>query len=404
MDLKALHRERRAAFWGQVLPYLGYVMQSGLAVLFMAFLITFAAWYTSLILHLPPDLPIRWIMLLLVLPAAWSSFRTYLNGADIVFLRPQEYRLHVYFSGARISGVVYKIIGMLLLFMLLWPLYIRSDEAPRPLLSFLLLLVMLKLLFSYGGWQELHMASRSIAGIYRLLRWALAVLTIGAWVWQPPLYSLPFILLVAALYYVVLRLPAKHKVPWEHLIRVEQAQAGRVMRTLAWFVDVPAWTQRVTRRPWLAWLGNRIPWNREAAYRYLLVKTFSRTEPAGIVTRLLILGLLLIWILSGGWAGSAVYLLFVFLIGMQLAALRQTHRDSLWLQLYPIPESARGNAFLRFYMQIMLPAVVVLWLPLLAGGAGRWSAVWFSLAAGLLLILLQRRMQAKKWASDTEEE
>ncbi|MDP4098468.1 ABC transporter permease [Paenibacillus sp. P96] len=404
MDLKALHSERRAAFWGQVLPYLGYVLQSGLAALFMIFMIVFAASYTSFILNLPPDLPIRWIMLLLALPVAWSSFRTYLNDADIVFLRPQEYRMHIYFSAAKISGVVYKTIGLLLLLTVLWPIYIRSEESPRPLLWFLLLLVLLKLLFSYGGWQELRMASRGMAAAYRLLRWVLAALTIGAWVWQPPLHSLPFILLVAALYYVVLRLPVKHRVPWEHLIWVEQAQAGRVMRTLGWFVDVPEWTRRVTRRRWLAWLGSRIPWKKEAAYRYLLVKTFVRTEPAGIVSRLLLLGLMLIWILSESWMSSAVYLLFVFLIGVQLTSLRQAHRDSLWLQLYPIPEGARRTAFLRFYMRLVLPAAVILWLPLLAGGAGRWSAVWLSLTAGLLLILLQRSMQAKKWASGAEEE
>lgn len=401
MDLKALFNIRRTAFWGQVLPYLGYVLQSGLAALFLMFLLTFSAGYTSLILHLPPNFPIRWIMLLLALPVAWSSFRTYLNDADIVFLRPQEYRMQQYFSSATTSGVVYKMIGLLLLLLLLWPLYVRSDEAPRPLLPFLLLLVLLKLLCSYGGWQELHMVARTTASAYRLLRWAVAALTSAAWLWQPPLRSLPFMLLLAALYYAMLRLPAKHRVPWERLIRIEQAQAGQVMRTLAWFVDVPAWTQRVKQRRWLAWLGTGISWSRETAYRYLLVKTFVRTEPAAIVTRLLLLGLLLTWLLGGGWAGSAVYVLFVFLIGIQLTSLRRTHRDSLWLQLYPIPEHSRGSTFRHFYMQIMLPVALVLWLPLLARGAGSWSAVWFSLLTSMLLILLQHSLLAKK-TSDTD--
>lgn len=404
MDLETLRRSRRAAFWGQVLPYLGYVLQSGLAVVFAFALITFAAWYTSLIQHIPPDLPIRWIMLVLVLPVASSSFRTYLSEADIVFLRPQEYVMHRYFQGSRISGVIYKIFGLLLMLIIAWPLYIRSASDPRPFWLTLILLVLLKLMFSYGGWQELRMVSRSVSTAYQLLRWVLGFLLLSAWLWQPPLRSLPFILLVGVVYVLVLRLPVRLLVPWETLIRIEHTQAARVMRMLGWFVDVPAVARRVTPRRWLSWLGGSIPWEKTAAYRYLLFKTFVRTEPAGIVIRLGVIGLLIVIITRETWVGIAVYLFFLFLIGVQITSLRQYHKDSLWLQLYPIPYDSRRQSFLNFLVHILLPVAVILWLPFLLNGMNHLMSSLLALVGGLAVIFLLRASQAKKWRVGVDDD
>lgn len=181
-------------------------------------------------------------------------------------------------------------------------------------------------------------------------------------------------------------------------------QAARVMRTLGWFVDVPALTQRVTPRRWLSWLGGNIPWNRKGAYRYLLFKTFLRTEPAGIVIRLGILGLLIIYITHASWIGIAVYLFFIFLIGVQITSLRQYHRDSLWLQLYPIPAHSRRASFLDFVVRLTLPAAVVLWLPFLAKGTQDLLSTLLTLVGGVLVVFLLRGTQAKKWRLDGQDE
>ena len=55
-----------------------------------------------------------------------SDIRTYLRPADTVFLIPQESRMKKYFSTAWFSGVIYKIIGLGLVMLILWPLYIRA--------------------------------------------------------------------------------------------------------------------------------------------------------------------------------------------------------------------------------------------------------------------------------------
>ncbi|MDO7907023.1 ABC transporter permease [Paenibacillus sp. JX-17] len=405
MDLLKLRRERRAAFWGQVVPYLGYVFQSGVAVVFLFLLIAFSAWYTSFVQHLPANLPIRWIMLvLLALPIIFSTVRTYVQKADIIFLRPLEYHMRSYLQGAWISGVTYKMVGLLILLILLWPMYIRADADSKPLLLTAVILILIKLLCSYGGWQEQRMTLRATAAGYRLLRWAVGLLAIAAWLWQPPLRSLPFLVLLAAAYAAALRAPAKQPVPWENLIDTEKAQAGRVMRTLGWFVDVPALGQRVKNRRWLAGLGRNLPWERRAAYRYLLMKTFARTEAAGIIVRLVVLGLILTVLTASSWFGNVIYVFFVFLIGVQLATLRRPHAESFWLQLYPIPANMRRSQFLTFMFQIQLPVAILLFLPLLLGGTDRMGAAAASLIAAVLLVILFRQAQGKKWDREVNGE
>ena len=83
-----------------------------------------------------------------------SSIRTYLRPADTVFLIPQESRMKKYFSTAWFSGVIYKIIGLGLVMLILWPLYIRDDVSPKPPLATFVVLTLFKLLSSFGGWKE----------------------------------------------------------------------------------------------------------------------------------------------------------------------------------------------------------------------------------------------------------
>ncbi|MEC0122966.1 ABC transporter permease [Paenibacillus pabuli] len=405
MDLKQLWKQRRTGFWNGILPYLGYVIQSGVAMVFLFLVIAFSAWYTSFVQTIPTGFPIRWITLLLLAPLVlFSSYRTYLHSADIVFLRPQEYRMQEYLKNSFARGMIYKTLGMLLVFVTLWPLYVRADQDARPFGWFILVLLLWKGLSSYGAWQELRMVQISAARGYRLLRWALAFLAMAAWLWQPPQRSVWFLLLVAVVYFVALRIPLKHRVAWERLIQVEQGQAGRVMRTLGWFVDVPSSGQKVSSRRWLSKWGSGLAWNAGKAYRYLITKTFIRTEVFSIVVRLIVLGMLLSWWTAGSYFGIGVYLFFLLLIGVQLGALRRSHSESFWIMIYPISGESRRSQVLGFISNLHALAALLMWLPMLAAG---WSGIGMTAAAlvlGVLVIYLMRRSQGNKWLKEEEDE
>lgn len=405
MNLKELFLKRRGQFWGDILPYLGYVIQSGVAVVFLFVLIAFSAWYTSIVQNVPPGLPIRWIMLAVLFPVVVnSSVRTYLRPADPVFLMPQESRMRLYFAKGWVSGVIYKIALMLIILIILWPLYIRSDQEAKLLLPTALLLIGLKLVSSYGSWKEQLMVSRAGSGGFRALRWAVTALSLAAWLWYPAFSSLIFILLLVATYAASLRLPARHTVAWERLIQVEKRQAARVMMVLSWFVNVPQREQRVYTRRWLSRWGRGIPWRRDTAYRFLLVKSLARSDIFGILLRVAVLGILLIWLAGGGLAASAIYLICLMITGLQLSSLSKLHRESFWLHVYPLPEGTRRMNEGKLIFQLHLVWALLLWLPMLPGLVSEPGWTLGTGLAGIVLAFLFRTAADRRARKEDDDE
>ncbi|AKG36045.1 ABC transporter permease [Paenibacillus durus] len=405
MNLRELQGERRSRAAAKLLPYVGYIIQSGVAFVLMFILIAFSAWYTSLLKDVPSGVPIRWIMLAVLLPAAvHSSFRTYLQPADAVFLLPQEHRMKEYFSAAWIRGTVWKGLRLLLVLILLWPLYIRTADSPKSLFVTAALLLGVKLLSAYGCWREMKMLSPAASAGYRLLRWAALGLIIAAWLWQPFHKGLGFSMLLAAAYLAALAVPGRHAVPWERLIALEKVQSGRAQMLLGWFVEVPGRQQRVYSRRWLSRWGAGLPWRRDSAYRYLLTKSFARGDVFGIVLRIGLLALLLEWWNRGSLVGAGIYLFFLFITGVQLSALSKLHGESFWLTVYPLPENSRTRSTVSFVFRVHLAFALSLWLPLAAGGSGELPRALGVLAAGVALTLIIRlRLERKMRRAEDDD-
>lgn len=404
MDLKELRRQRRSRFMGSLLPYMGYIIQSGVAMVFILVLIIFSAWYTSLLRDIPAGIPIRWIMLVLLLPAAvHSSFRTYLQTPDTIFLLPQGHRMKEYFRPAWVSGNVWKILRLAIVLITVWPLYIRTEESPRGLLATALVLILVKLLCSFGLWRETAMLSRPAAAGYSLLRWAAGGLMIAAWLWQPPGRALIFIAVLAAAYVAALAVPGRHPVPWERLIAMEKNQGTRALMILGWFVDVPGREQRVYPRRYLSRWGSGLAWQKNKAYRFLLTKSFARGDIFGIILRIAVLALLLVWWNRSSYIGSGIYLFFLFIMGIQLSALRKLHSESFWLTVYPLPEGSRAKSTTRFVFRTHLFLALMTGLPFLAAlGERPLESIGTLAAGGVLAYLFMGHLKRKEAVSDED--
>ncbi|MFF2018789.1 ABC transporter permease [Paenibacillus sp. NPDC058177] len=405
MDLKELRRQRRGQSMGKMLPYAGYIIQSGVAMVFLFIVIAFSAWYTSLLRNIPEGVPIRWIMLVLLLPAAvHSSFRTYLQSPDTVFLLPQGHRMREYFAPAWVSGNVWKLLRLAFVLITLWPLYIRTEDTPKLLGATVLLLAGVKLLSSFGCWRELGMLSRPASRSFALLRWAVGGLMIAAWIWQPPGRALIFIVLLAAAYLAALAVPGRHRVAWERLIATEKNQGARALMILGWFVDVPGREQRVNARRYLSKWGNRLPWRQNTAYRFLLTKSFARGDIFAIVLRIAVIALFLNWWNYASYLGSGIYLFFLFIVGIQLSALRRLHSESFWLIVYPLPQGSKAQNSIMFIFRVQLALAVLLWLPFLRGIGEQPGLVAGNLVAGALLTYLFKAYASRKEASLDDED
>lgn len=405
MDLKELRRKRRGRFMGSLLPYMGYIIQSGVAMVFLFGLIVFTAWYTSLLQNVPDGLPIRWIMLVVLLPAAvHSSFRTYLERPDTIFLLPQGYRMNEYFAPSWVSGNFWKILRLVFVLITLWPLYIRSDEQPKQLLVTLLVLAGIKIISSYGLWREVTMLSRPSASAFALLRWAVGGLAVAAWIWQPSLRGLIFIVLLYAAYVAALSVPGRHAVPWERLITMEKNQGARAQMVLGWFVDVPGRAQRVYPRRYLAKWGSGLKWGPASAYRFLLTKSFARGDIMAIVLRIALLAVLLVWWNRTSYIGSAIYLFFLFVMGVQLTALRKLHSESFWLTVYPLPQGSKASSTIQFVFRTQLLLALFTGLPFLTS-LGSWTVPALgTLLSGAIIAYLFKTFAERKEKQPNEDD
>ncbi|MNI30286.1 Bacterial ABC transporter protein EcsB [compost metagenome] len=333
----------------------------------------------------------------------YSGFRTYIQPADVVFLLPQENKMKEYFSSIFRSGVIYKLIGLYIVTIILYPLYMHIGTEYHPLWLILIVLCLLKVLSAYGAWQELRITTNRARAGYRLLRWCSIILMLAAWLWQPAWKSALFMALVSINYLLALRFPMKHAVPWDNLIENEKSGAAKVMLILGWFVEVPAEGQKVIRRRWLSAVGNHIAWNRQTSYRYLLMKTFVRSEWLGIIIRLTLLGMVLVGWNGGTWLGGGAYLLFIFLSGTQLTSLRYVHSDSPAASYYPISSGTRKQEIVRLASTLLLSLTILLWVPMIAASDRNWPIIIGSLILGILLALGMRSSWSKKWLKDEDD-
>ncbi|WP_322923858.1 ABC transporter permease [Paenibacillus campi] len=403
INLAELRQKRRGEFWGQILPYMQYIIQSGVAVLTFFLLIAFAAWYTTFVQNMPAGLPVYWIMLVLLTPlTVYGSVRTYMRPADVVFMLPMETQMRHYFTAAWRGGMVGKSFWLVLLIIVASPFYGRAALDPKPLLVLIVAVLLLKAISNYGSWQELRMEGQRARVLYRLLRYVAIIGLLAALLWLPLGLALITLLSGAAVYVVCLQLPGKVAVPWERSIAAEKNHAAAVMRMLGWFVDVPTGERKVNHRRWLSFIGRKLPWQQEQAFRFLLVRTFIRTELLPTLSRFVVFGVILVLLARESWFGIAVYLLFIILAGMQMTMLRKQHTDTLWLSIYPLPPAARRLETIRLITLVQLVVAVVLWLPfVLTGDLVRLVG---TLIVGLLLVWLQRASLNRKWLRELQLE
>ncbi|WP_168122771.1 ABC transporter permease [Paenibacillus sp. HB172176] len=410
-SLAALWKTRARSFRKETIPYFRYMGQSGFPSFLSLLFIASAIGYFKLIRDLPAHFPIAAVgIVVLTLVMGWSPLRTYLTQADIVYLMPREhgmgeyirlsYRRSLFFNGLIAAAV-------LLLYL---PIYVQGDANINP---WLLALGVTALQFGNAalGWQERKLAWSGRRRINRLLRWMLTAASLAAWLlcvwWQASL----FMLLCGLLAYSVNRATKKQAFPWYRLIQEEERIRKAYYVFFGMFIDVPILSATVSRRSYLAWMLPRIGFGRRNTYVYLFAASLFRTEIAGILIRILLLGALVTYwsadaLTWDGWAAALVYGLFSSIYSLQLGGLRQVHRFSVWKHVYPLPGDELVRQYIRVDRSALLIGLLPLWLaaaaPMLLHGV--FLPALAAIAAALGYAAIRPARMRKKLALEAEEE
>ncbi|WP_164545727.1 ABC transporter permease [Paenibacillus albus] len=407
-SVEALWRSRSAAFWRESMPYFRYMAQSGLPGVTIMALLAGISGYGILLRNLPANFPFVLVGVLVLTPLiCWSPLRTWLREADIVFLVPREAEMPAYIRRSMryngMAGMAVVLIGCAAYL----PLYHAGDGRTSAVFVVLASLV-IKLLQIQAAWRERQIVNGGSRRLLRVLRWVATALAITALLKASLLiYFANWFVLFAIIY---TRLP-RYPIPWLTLIEEEKRTRRRYTVFFSAFADIPTESAGVKTRKYAGWVARLIPYRKSNAFFYLYTQTLIRTELGGILLRLTALGLFTGWLsaysaLFAGWGSAGVCLLFVWLTGVQLRALAQAHRHSVWRHVYPLPEATRQAAVLRVDRRASLLCALIIWLPqgiwLLPKGYTVQAGA--SLVIALLYVLVLRPASVKKKMSADPEE
>lgn len=363
-----LWSKRALAFRSELKPYVGYMAQSGFPGVMILMLIVATIGYAALVRDLPSNFPITAFGVVLVIGfTCWSPLRTWLQPADTVFLLPRELEMRQYIRRSfRYTGIP-TLLGVWFTLLAYWPLY-ELGEGTANAAVLLIALAALKAGNIAGAWQERRTAEAGARRVLRLTRWVLTGVTLAALFRLEPWKSILFGLLVALLMAVVYRLTRKHALPWDTLIREEVRTRRRYYRFLALFIDVPSQSQRIARRSYVAWIGRTIKFAQRETYVYLYTMTLLRTELGGMLLRLTLLGMLVLYWLGdavwlSGWGSTIVFVLVAGIIGLQLGSLRHSHKYAVWGHLYPLPAQRRIDSLASVDRMAYMICTLLMWLP-----------------------------------------
>ncbi|MCM3632536.1 ABC transporter permease [Paenibacillus camelliae] len=401
--------ERKQSFTKEIIPYIRYMMMSGLPVFLSLFGILFVYRYVNLLKDVPPQFPIAWIGAIVLTPLlCYSPLRTFLREADVIYLMPMEHKLSGYLKQSMIRSLRNSTLLLLAVLLVFWPLY-RQGEGYIGI-WFAVILLVLKAFNAYSGWQERRLIWNNHRFIFRIIRWLLMFGIVLAWLKQDSFsfaLTIVYSICAVALLYTCYRMMRKSSFPWGRLIDEEKFTIRRLYSFFNWFSDVQAVPPIVKKRYYLAWLIRLVPYRKASTFVYLHLITFVRTEIGGICIRLVILGGLVNYMVADslglqGWGAVLSLLFFSMLVTIQSGTLRSAHRHAIWKDIFPLSVTLQQKQLVHVECLINYILIFILWLPTFPMWGGHAYQLIVMLAIVLVFPLI-RAMQLQSALRKAEE-
>jgi len=384
--IEAIWRERKHAFFQEILPYTRYIGQSGFLVFLSMIGIVSVIQYIHLLQNMTDDFPIGWIGVFMITPfLCYSPLRTWLKDADIVYVMPMEKNMMAYIQKSMYRSYRRSFFLLTLVVLIYWPFYRHIDVYQGAL--FIVMLFILKLVNYWFSWKERQCAWSHHRVILRTARYIMMLLIMMAWLHFDSKGMLIYTIIALGMLYMIYRLPTKQHIPWQTLLMEEKRTVRRIYSFLSWFVDVPSQGTIVKMRSYLSWLLRFVPYHKRYTFTYLHAITFARTEIGGISVRLILLGGFITYICADemvfqGWAAVISFFIFSFVATVQLGSLRQVHRHAIWKHIFPIQIKTQHGQLIGIEMVL---GYIILFIMLILGSIPFW---WGMLLKGPFIVMV----------------
>ncbi|KUF37025.1 MULTISPECIES: ABC transporter permease [Lysinibacillus] len=364
-NLRDVWSSRFMHYIGEVQKYMQFIFTGHIAIV-LVFLIGAGGYqYSEWLKVVQTDFPAEIVIAVMIgILLAFSRPTTLLREPDQVYLLPLESKMSQYFSKALAWTFWSQVWIVAIVYIVCIPL-LKAVTAltTTEIWTIFLLIIVLKYISVQGEFSYRYSERGQMVWVDRLIRAVIfgAVLYMGL---HAQLILAVIATVISVVYIIIFRKKSVGEpVPYEHFVKIEQNRMMSFYRFANYFTDVPHLHGSIRRRRWMDWLYRFVPYGKENAQKYLVFRTFVRTDDhfylwlrltaiSGVIAVFVDIPVVT-WIVAGALS---------FATTIQLKQALLSSGEFRMDMLYPLPEHARQLAVKQTVRLAMVTQAIIVGL------------------------------------------
>lgn len=279
-NLRDVWSSRFMHYIGEVQKYMQFIFTGHIAIV-LVFLIGAGGYqYSEWLKVVQSDFPAETLIAFFIgVLLAFSRPTTLLREPDQVYLLPLESKMSLYFSKALAWTFWSQVWIVAIVYIVSIPLLKAvTDLTTGDIWSIFLLVIVLKYISVRGEFSYRYSERGQMVWVDRLIRAIIFAAAVFMGLQAQLLLSI-VATVISVIYIIVFRKKsAGEPVPYEHFVKLEQNRMMSFYRFANYFTDVPHLHGSIRRRGWMDWLYKFVPYGKNNAQKYLVFRTFVRTD------------------------------------------------------------------------------------------------------------------------------
>ncbi|KOS71630.1 protein EcsB [Lysinibacillus contaminans] len=362
-NLRDVWSSRFMHYIGEVQKYMQFIFTGHIAIV-LVFLIGAGGYqYSEWLKVVSTDFPAQTIVAVVIgIILALSRPTTLLREPDQVYLLPLESKMPQYFKKALawtfwsqvwLVGIVY-IISIPLLKAV-------TTLTISEIWAIFFLIVVLKYLSVQGEFSYRYSSRGHLIWGDRFIRAIIFGLAVYMGLQAQLMLAFALTVIACAYVFVFRKKCAGEPVPYEHFVNLEQNRMMSFYRFANYFTDVPHLRGSIRRRGWLDWLYKSVPYAKGNAQKYLVFRTFVRTDDHFYLwVRLTAISAVIVAFVDIPVVTWIIAAALSFATTIQLKQALLSGGDFRMDMLYPQPEDARKKAVQQIVrLSMIVQAIIV---------------------------------------------
>ncbi|CAI2591623.1 hypothetical protein AKUH1B104J_06370 [Apilactobacillus kunkeei] len=378
--MNSLFNQRLQSHFTQMSKYLRYVFNDFFVIALMFIIGGIGYQYAMFIKHLQAGQ--WWEQLVLVVVILFviqlNNLVTFVKRADFVFWLPKEKEFFAFLrSGLRYSKSLAVIVQIMAWFVMI-PFIEKAMVTTNisAILLFLVTMVVLKMMILNFQMINNYHHNRNLLNNKVFYRVIVPLVVVALATYINVYVGVIIGVAMLILSHLLVAKLKQQSIDWQVVIEKTESHENSLNRFFNMFTDVENMQGAVRRRSYLDSLFKMFNGD---VYSVLYSRGIVRDrEISGLLTRVSILGAIIIGAIKLEWMAVLIALLFIYLIVFQLIPYFTNFEDNVFISLYPINFDQQVKSFTNVIGKIMILVIIVLMVG---------SIFMFNLLGSLMLLL-----------------